>query len=143
MSIRYDSINLQLTLIFVCIKINFIPHFLFEILQRFCKLIILDTLGMNCHVYHIGLNFRKVSCLSPCKKSTSSHHSNLRQCEGIAKLFLSILDISGYGHQKRWYQFVENGFLSSCQKSNLSLTFFEILSGFLILSDFNTEWTCL
>ena len=47
-----DNASLQKTLIFIfMLKIVFIPHLFFEIIQRYCKLIF-GTLDMPSHVYH-------------------------------------------------------------------------------------------
>ena len=51
-SVKSESINLWKTLMFTCMqKINFILNFFLEILQRFCNLIILSTLGMPGHTH--------------------------------------------------------------------------------------------
>ena len=50
MPTKIDCLNLQENLMFICMhKIKFNPPFFFEILQRYCKLVILGTLGMPGH----------------------------------------------------------------------------------------------
>ena len=83
------EINFQETLTFICMqKINFIFNFFFEIL--YCKLAILGTLGILDQSLKIILsNCSKLSCLSVCKKSTSSFNS-LRYRKEIANLLFSV-----------------------------------------------------
>ena len=49
--IKRDSINLQKTLFISMLKINFTTLFLLVILQRFCKLAILGTLGITSYTH--------------------------------------------------------------------------------------------
>ena len=48
-----DTVSLKKTLMLIFMeKIIFIPHLFFEILQRYCKIVIFGTLGMSCHSQH-------------------------------------------------------------------------------------------
>ena len=90
--------NFQETLIFISIqKINYIFNFFSEILQRHCKLAILGPFGM--HDIPILSTCSKLSCLSACKKSTSS----LNSFYDIAKskhVILDNLGMSGHTYLK-------------------------------------------
>ena len=82
------------TLMFICIqKVNFISNFFFEIFLRHWKVAILGTLGMLDHSHqNILVSIcSKLSCSSPCKKSTALLTSFLTCCREIANLLFWVI----------------------------------------------------
>ena len=71
------------------LKINFILHDFLEILQRYCKLVILGTLDMPgyAHLKKIVSNYRELLCLTS-KKSTQSPMFSWRYCKVLYINFL-------------------------------------------------------
>ena len=101
---KINSINLQESLTFVCMqKINLIPYFFFEILQRLQnnipsffeilqKLAILGILSMpGWPVKMILSAYRKLRCMSSYKNSSISLTSFLKYYKDIANLLFWIL----------------------------------------------------
>lgn len=76
------------------LKINSIPHFIHEKLQRFCKLLILGSLNLSHHAHqqkkHLHPSFFIEALQRYCKL-----------------LILSTLSIPDCVHQKRWYKATE------------------------------------
>ena len=75
-------------------KINFIPDFFFffEILQRYTDFLFWEL--WECSIIPIKIRvliFRKPSCFSACKKSTSSFTSFLRYCKEMANLLFQVI----------------------------------------------------
>ena len=62
-----NSTNLKKTYVYLVAKINFILHVSFEILQRYCKLVVLGTLSIPGYAQPKY----QLLCLSAGKKSTS------------------------------------------------------------------------
>ena len=71
MLIFMQKINFITHIFFRTLQINFILPVFVEILQRYCKLVILGTSGMPGYAQKVILS-RKLCCLSSGKKSTSS-----------------------------------------------------------------------
>ena len=79
---------------FICKqKIDFILPVFLEILQRYCKLVVLVTMGMFDHPPSkmIALIYRKISCLSACKKSISSLIFFSKYCKEMADLLFWVI----------------------------------------------------
>ena len=85
--IKKDSINLWKTLMFPYMqKIDCIPNFVLEISQRYKFFSVLET-GLAKHIKTIKKvvsTYRKLRCLSACKKSTSLLTTSLRHCKDVA-----------------------------------------------------------
>ena len=91
MPMKYDS-KLCRKLCLPVQKINFKPHLSLEILQRFCKHVILGTLGISGHA-HQKLKSQlvgKFAVYLQAKKSTPSIPL-LRYCKYVANLLLWVL----------------------------------------------------
>ena len=109
----------------VCMqKINFIPPFFIEVLQRYYKFAILGTLGM------LGYDQWKQYCQLV---ENSNVHLYSKKIIFIPHLFLEILQsycklvtlgtlcIPGHANLKQQHQHVGNWCLSTCKKSTWSL----------------------
>ena len=100
--------ELKKPLMFICgQKINFILHVFLKILQRYCKLVILGTLGIpGTHTQIVTNQFVEKFRLFGGKKSTSSPHvflEILQRCN-CKLVILGTLGIPGYAHPKWQYQ---------------------------------------
>ena len=61
------------------VKINSILHVFLKILQKYWKLVVLDTLGMPGHTHNMIVSTRRrLQCLSACQKYNSSFTFFLR-----------------------------------------------------------------
>ena len=86
---KNDSINLKKPSTLISRQnINFLLHVFFDILQRYCKPVVLCALGMSGYAqpnwhYHLVENF----CLSAGKKSTSSPLLLWKYCKDMQTYF--------------------------------------------------------
>ena len=92
---NFEAKSVQLVKNFdvICmLKINFISHFYFKILQRHCKLVILRTLEVFDHPHQNDSIISKKPLMFICRqKSTSSFMLSLGYCKYIANLLFWVI----------------------------------------------------
>ena len=106
---------------FICRQnINFVVHVFLEILQKYCELVFLGTLGMYGYAhpkwyYQFVQNFRVYLLI----KNQLYPHVFLKILQRYCKLvILGTLGMLGYAHPKWYYQLVENVRLYMQAKNN-------------------------
>ena len=125
---KYDNINLKKTNVYLQVKSTLSLTSFSRYCKDFTNLFLIFFGHKSIYPSKLMVStYRKVWCLSPCKKSTSSLPSLLRYCIGKFCKFdiFGTLGMPDHGHLKRWYQLVENfnAYLhakNQCDKSLLS-----------------------
>ena len=100
-SIINHSINLQEAFMLIYRhKINLIFHVFLETMQRYCKIVILGTMGMPCYAHPKWYYQHVENFCVICRQNINSIPRVFLNITKMCKLILGILDMPGHSHQK-------------------------------------------